>query len=63
LSSQLKITSSSETNNRKYLSALVESQSLISSLAKTVTGALGEMATIKVEKIEVKREDTHENGD
>jgi len=52
LSVQLKIVNNSESNNRKYLSALVESQGLISSLCGKVTGALGDMATIKVEKIE-----------
>lgn len=52
LSVQTKITSSSESNNRKYLSALMETQSLVQSLAGTVTAALGDMASIKVEKIE-----------
>lgn len=65
LSVQTKITSSSESNNRKYLSALMETQSLVSNLANTVTSALGEMASIKVEKIEggVVKDEPQENGD
>lgn len=52
LSSQLKMTSTSETNSKKYLSALIDTQNMVSSLARTVTNALGDMATIKVEKVE-----------
>lgn len=64
LSVQTKITSSSESNNRKYLSALMETQTFVSNLASTVTTALGDMASIKVEKVEggsIKQE-PHENG-
>lgn len=64
LSVQAKITSSSESNNRKYLSALMETQSFVSNLATTVTSALGDMAYIKVEKIEGTsiKEEFQENG-
>jgi len=62
LSVQLKITNSSESNNRKYLSALMETQNLVQSLASTVTGALGDMASIKVEKVTDVKEETVENG-
>ncbi|XP_052262655.1 cell division cycle and apoptosis regulator protein 1-like isoform X2 [Dreissena polymorpha] len=63
LSAQVKVTSSTESTNRKYLAALVETQTLVQSLAGTITGALGDMATIKVEKkadikAEVKTEPT-----
>ena len=52
LSVQEKITNSSESNNRKYLSALMESQTLLGTLVTTVTGALGNMANIKLDKEE-----------
>ena len=44
LTVQERITSNSESSNKKYLHALVESQGLLKSLAHTVASALGDMA-------------------
>ncbi|WAQ95550.1 CCAR1-like protein [Mya arenaria] len=63
LSVQLKITNSSESNNRKYLSALMETQNFVQNLANTVTGALGDMASIKVERVTDVKDEPIENGD
>lgn len=54
LATQQKITSSSESSNRKYLSALVDAQSVVSNLGRIVVDALGDMATIKVERVDPK---------
>ena len=64
LTVQEKITNSSESSNKKYLSALVHSQGLIKSLVTTVTTALGDMADIadgeEDDKKSVKKEETTE---
>ena len=68
LTVQERITNSSESSNKKYLSALVQSQGLIKSLVTTVTTALGDMADItdgeeddkKTVKKEKKEEETTE---
>ena len=63
LTTQEKITTSSETSNKKYLSALIESQGLLNSLTQTVTTALGDKADghgevkdVKVKEVKVKDE-------
>ena len=52
LSVQEKITNSSESSNKKYLSALMESQGFLKGMVNTVSDALGDMADIKLEKEE-----------
>ena len=63
LTTQEKITTSSETSNKKYLSALIESQGLLKNLSETVTIALGDKADghgevkdVKVKEVKVKEE-------
>lgn len=60
LSAQEKMTSSCESANKKYLTALITSQSLLNNLVTTVSGALGESSDGRLEK--VKKEKDEPNG-